>query len=105
MVRGVELHLRRLGRSLDDTLGEQLGLQKTEHERADPRPYWIRRVDAVRNSARGFVRKERTGTRPTMLGYDERPRLGTIEHLPGAAPTRGVVSGPCRTWSRAHGHD
>ena len=60
-------------------------MQEIEHERADPRAVLHRRVDAVRkqrtrlraaSSAPAIVR--------TMLGDDERPRLGQIEHLPGA---------------------
>ena len=84
--RGRQLHPEEIGHQLDQTLlGQQLVVQEIEHERADPRAVLHRRVDAVRkqrtrlraaSSAPAIVR--------TMLGDDERPRLGQIEHLPGA---------------------
>jgi len=84
--RGRQLHAEEIGQQLDQTLlGQQLVVQEIEHERADPRAVLHRRVDAVRkqrtrlraaSSAPAIVR--------TMLGDDERPRLGQIEHLPGA---------------------
>ena len=67
-------------------------MQEIEHKRADPRAVLHRRVDAVRkqrprlraaSGASAIVR--------TMLGDDERPRLGQIEHLPGAVADARVL--------------
>ena len=84
--RGHQLHAEEIGQQLDQTLlGQQLVVQEIEHESANPRAVLHGRIDAVwkrrpcfraASGASAIVR--------TMFGDDERPRLGQIEHLPGA---------------------
>ena len=91
--RGRQRHPEEIGHQLDQTLlGQQLVVQEIEYERTDPRAVLHGRVDAFRKrrprlraaiGAAAIVR--------TMLGDDEGPRVGQIEHLPGAVADARVL--------------
>ena len=84
--RGHQLHPEEIGHQLDQTLlGQQLVVQKIEHESADPRAVLHGRVDAVgKRRPRLRAAGGASAIVCTMFGDDERLRLGQIEHLPGA---------------------
>ena len=91
--RGRQRHPEEIGHQLDQTLlGQQLVVQEIEYKRTDPRAVLHGRVDAFRKrrprlraaiGAAAIVR--------TMLGDDEGPRVGQIEHLPGAVADARVL--------------
>ena len=91
--RGRQRHPEEIGHQLDQTLlGQQLVVQEIEYERTDPRAVLHGRVDGFRKrrprlraaiGAAAIVR--------TMLGDDEGPRVGQIEHLPGAVADARVL--------------
>ena len=91
--RGRQRHPEEIGHQLDQTLlGQQLVVQEIEYKRIDPRAVLHGRVDAFRKrrprlraaiGAAAIVR--------TMLGDDEGPRVGQIEHLPGAVADARVL--------------
>ena len=91
--RGRQRHPEEIGHQLDQTLlGQQLVVQEIEYERTDPPAVLRGRVSAFRKrrprlraaiGAAAIVR--------TMLGDDEGPRVGQIEHLPGAVADARVL--------------
>ena len=91
--RGRQRHPEEIGHQLDQTLlGQQLVVQEIEYERTDPRAVLHGRIDAFRKwrprlraaiGAAAIVR--------TMLGDDEGPRVGQIEHLPCAVADARVL--------------
>ena len=78
--------MEEISHQLDQTLlGQQLVVQEIEYERADPRAVLHGRVDAFRKRRPRL--RAAIGTAAivrAMLGDDEGPRVGQIEHLPGA---------------------
>src|ERR1035441_5633726 len=80
-----QLHPEEVGHQLGKTLlGQQLVVQKVQHERTDPRAILHRRVDAIRERrARLRAAGHALAIVRTMFGDDEGVRFGQIEHLTG----------------------
>jgi hypothetical protein len=80
-----QLHLEEVRHQGGKTLlGQQLVVQKVQHERSDPRAILHRRSDAIRERRAGpRAAVDAVAIVRTMFGDDEGVRFGQIEHLTG----------------------
>jgi hypothetical protein len=96
--RGGELDAEQIGHQLGEAgLGQQLVVQQIDHEGRDPRAILHGRVDAFgKRTPRLRAASGAPANGRAVLGDDEGPRLGQVEHL-----TRRVILGHVRRQRRA----